>query len=58
MKLFNNWKEKIVFKILEKFQKQIRRMFLTEEGKKLLNRNNDLKFKKVRYLTEEEVFEK
>ncbi len=32
-------------------------MFLTEEGSELLERNRDLKLKKVKYLTEEEVFD-
>jgi len=32
-------------------------MFLTEEGAELLERNNDLKLKRVRYLTTEEVFD-
>ena len=32
-------------------------MLLTEEGSELLKRNNDLKEKKVKYLTEEEVFD-
>ena len=32
-------------------------MFLTEEGEELLERNNDLKLKRVKYLTEEEVFD-
>ncbi len=32
-------------------------MFLTEEGSELLERNKDLKLKKVKYLTEEEVFD-
>jgi len=31
-------------------------MFLTKEGEELLERNNDLKFRRVKYLTEEEVF--
>jgi len=32
-------------------------MFLTEEGEELLERNKDLELKRVRYLTEEEVFD-
>ncbi len=32
-------------------------MFLTEEGEELLERNNDLKLEKIKYLTEEEVFD-
>jgi len=32
-------------------------MFLTEEGEELLERNKDLESKRVRYLTEEEVFD-
>ena len=32
-------------------------MLLTEEGSELLKRNKDLKQKKVKYLTEEEVFD-
>lgn len=32
-------------------------MFLTEEGSELLERNKDLKLKRVKYLTEEEVFD-
>ncbi len=32
-------------------------MFLTEEGTELLERNKDLKLKRVKYLTEEEVFD-
>ena len=32
-------------------------MFLTKEGSELLERNRDLKLKKVKYLTEEEVFD-
>ncbi len=32
-------------------------MFLTEEGSELLERNKDLKLKKVKYLIEEEVFD-
>ena len=32
-------------------------MFLTEEGSELLERNRDLKLKKVKYLTEEEAFD-
>jgi hypothetical protein len=31
-------------------------MLLTEEGSELLERNRDLKLKKVKYLTEEQVF--
>ena len=32
-------------------------MLLTEEGSELLERNRDLKLKKVKYLTEEQVFD-
>ncbi len=32
-------------------------MFLTEQGSDLLERNQDLKLKKVTYLTEDEVFD-
>lgn len=32
-------------------------MFLTEEGSELQKRNEDLKLKKVKYLSEEEVFD-
>ncbi len=32
-------------------------MFLTDEGAELLERNKDLKFERVKYLTEEEVFD-
>ncbi|OQY55147.1 MAG: hypothetical protein B6245_20280 [Desulfobacteraceae bacterium 4572_88] len=32
-------------------------MFLTEEGTELLKRNKDLKLRRVKYLTEEEVFD-
>lgn len=32
-------------------------MLLTEEGSELLERNRDLKLKKVKYLTEEEAFD-
>ncbi len=32
-------------------------MFLTEDGSELLERNRDLKMKKVKYLTEEEIFD-
>lgn len=32
-------------------------MFLTEEGSEILERNRDLKLKKVTYLTEEEAFD-
>lgn len=32
-------------------------MFLTEKGTELLERNKDLKLKRVKYLTEEEVFD-
>ncbi len=32
-------------------------MFLTEEGSELLERNKDLKMKKVKYMTEEEAFD-
>ena len=31
-------------------------MLLTDEGSELLERNRDLKLKKVKYLTEEQVF--
>ena len=32
-------------------------MFLTEEGHELLERNKDLKLQRVKYLTEDEVFD-
>ena len=32
-------------------------MLLTDEGSELLERNRDLKLKKVKYLTEEQVFD-
>lgn len=32
-------------------------MFLTKKGTELLERNKDLKLKRVKYLTEEEVFD-
>jgi len=32
-------------------------LFLTEEGSELIKRNKDLELKKVKYLSEEEVFD-
>ncbi len=32
-------------------------MFLTEEGSELIERNKDLELKKVKYMSEEEVFD-